>query len=134
MFGKSARGHRTIRDVQDAVDDVYVLGLRESTRPEAWSLVFMAGEDDPDLDSYCIVVDPGQATTYGGVTRCAIDEQTPPVLRLGFTSEAAETLGLPADTTLTLDIGADSLALLRRGLHRVLTSGHPGDLPAALSL
>ena len=139
MTPPPAVGYKTVRDVQDATDDVYVLGLREFARPDSWSLLFMAGEPDADPDddlgSYCLVVDPGQATMYGGVTACSIE--TPAsghVLRLKLTAEASETLDLPAESALSLELTPAGLELLRRGLRRVLTSGRPVDTPDVLSV
>ena len=134
--------NRTIRDVQDSNDDIYVLGLRENTLPNSWSLLFMEAEEDSDgdeLDSYCIVVDPGQATSYGGVVSCEIQptpELSPAhhILRLRLTTEAATELEIPTDTTLALELDDNGLALLRRGLRRVLTSGRHADIPATLAV
>jgi len=56
-----------------------------------WSLLFMEGYDDDE--PYCLVVDPGQATHYGGVREHAVDDGR---LRLMLTDEAAQTLSMPA--------------------------------------
>ena len=82
---------------------------------EAWSLLLMefgddevdADEDDDEqerddgMDTYCLVVDPGQATHYGGVIECEI---TGTELRLVLTEEAARTLGMPRHTRFVLDL------------------------------
>jgi len=69
---------------------------------QSWSLLFMEADDDPDmlgagdgLDSYCLVVDPGQRTYYGGILEC---ELLGDALRLKLTPEAAETLELHQET------------------------------------
>ncbi len=43
-----------------------------------------------------------------------------------LTEEAAQTLGMPVDTTFVLEMTAQQVDLLRRGLARVLTSGRAG--------
>ncbi|MFC4110731.1 Imm10 family immunity protein [Micromonospora zhanjiangensis] len=130
---------------EDASDG-YVIGLRESTRADSWSLLFMAAldedldeedldDEDPDDesdfedDTYCLVVDPGQATHYGGVRECHVTDRQ---LRLALTPDAANTLGLPTNVTFELDLPDHQLAMLRQGLVRVLTSGHPEARPAIL--
>ncbi|WP_406076818.1 hypothetical protein [Micromonospora sp. NBC_00858] len=91
-------------------DFVYVIGLRESTDPESWSLLFMEPDDEDleeaddedleeaDLGTYCLLVDPGQATHHGGVIECEITETR---LRLKLTTEAARDLAMPTDVTFT---------------------------------
>ena len=95
--------------------------------------------DDSELDSYCLVVDPGQATSYGGVISCEIRPAAGlspihHVLHLRLTAEAATELEMPTDTTLALELDDNRLALLRRGLRRVLTSGSQADIPATLAV
>jgi hypothetical protein len=127
-----------IRDVGEDDSDVYVIGLRETAAPGSWSLLFMEcyDADDPQeidlgMDTYCLVVDPGQATHYGGVRECELDGQR---LRLTLTQEAAETLGMPLDTSFALDITPQQVDLLGRGLARVLTSGRQDAVPERLHI
>jgi hypothetical protein len=75
------------------------------------------------------VVDPGQATHYGGVIECEI---TSTELRLVLTEDAASTLGMPQHTHFILDLPPHQLELLARGLQRVLTSGRADALPQLL--
>ena len=117
----------TFSDVQTDDSSTFVIGLRENATAHAKSLILFQAEDDPDqqdsdlgMDTYCLVVEPGQATTYGGVLEC---ELQPKALRLRLTEDAAGVLGIPADTTFPLSVDAAQLDELRRGLYRVLTSG-----------
>jgi immunity protein 10 of polymorphic toxin system len=126
-----------LRDAgEDDSDGVYVIGVRESGDPEAWSLLFMECDEedaDPDLgmDSYCLVVDPGQVTCYGGVRECEVLGDR---LRLLLTEEAAATLGMPTEARFRLEMPADVLGMLRNGLTRVLVSGNPDSIPTRLAM
>lgn len=124
-----------LRDAGEADDEVYVIGVRESTDPKAWSLLFMecSPEDEEDeqevdlgMDSYCLVVDPGQATYYGGIVECEI---TGNELSLVMTEDAASTLGMRRHTRFVLDLPNDKREMLGRGLQRVLTSGRADAIP-----
>src|SRR6185436_4563776 len=95
--GQVGRVPPVLRDAGEDDSEVYVIGVRESTDPQSWSLLLMEfdedennenneDEDDEDdeeevddelerddgMDTYCLVVDPGQATYYGGVIECEI--------------------------------------------------------------
>jgi hypothetical protein len=127
-----------IRDVGEDDSDGYVIGLREAAAPGSWSLLFMGcyDADDPQeidlgMDTYCLVVDPGQATHYGGVRECELDGER---LRLTLTEEAAETLRMPVDTSFALDLTPQQVDLLGRGLARVLTSGRQDAVPERLHI
>ena len=124
-----------LRDAGEADDEVYVVGVRESTDPQAWSLLFMecSPEDEEDeqevglgMDTYCLVVDPGQATFYGGIVEC---EVTATELSLVLTEEAASTLGVPPHVRFVLDLPIGKREMLGRGLRRVLTSGRADAVP-----
>lgn len=90
-------------------------------------------EQDVDLgmDTYCLVVEPGQATYYGGVRECELVDDR---LRLLLTEEAAATLGMPTETSFRLELPPDQLIILRRGLARALNSGRPDSIPTRLAL
>ena len=95
-----------IRDVGEDDSGVYMIGLHETAAPDSWSLLFMECYDAEDpqeiglgMDTYCLVVDPGQATHYGGVRECELDGER---LRLMLTEQAAQTLGMPRDTSVAL--------------------------------
>jgi hypothetical protein len=129
---------RTVRDVQEDDGDVYVLGLRESTLPGAWSLLFMPAEDEPDeqdvdldMDTYCTVSDPGQATHYGGILECEFAEES---LRLRLGKEAASTLGLAEREIWEFQVSAEQMQMARAGLRRVLTSGRSDERPTLRGL
>lgn len=119
--------------------DLYVLGIRESAEEaESWSLLFMECTDAEDeqeielgMDTYCLVVDPGQATTYGGVLECQVTGNR---LHLLITDEAAEELGVPARLEFTLRLDEAHLTMVRSGLRRVLASGRPDAVPSLLEL
>jgi hypothetical protein len=111
----------------------YVIGIRETDAPDSWSLLFMECQDADDpqafmqgMDTYCLVVDPGQYTQYGGVKECELDSER---IRLKLTEEAAKNLGMPVDTSIALLLTAEQVDLIRQGLVRVLTSGRPDALP-----
>jgi hypothetical protein len=129
---------RVLRDAGEDDGDVYVVGVRETTDPESWSLLFMECYDADDeqevelgMDTYCLVVDPGQATHYGGVRECAVRDRE---LRLVLKQDAAAALGLPVEQRFVLDLPAHQLELLGRGLRRVLTSGRRDAVPGRLDV
>lgn len=131
-----------LRDAGEDDSEVYVVGVRESLDDDSWSLLFMEfdqseyedddpQDDDPQdiddgMDTYCLVVDPGQATHYGGVRECELDGQR---LRLVLTEQAAQTLGMPVEVSFGLEMSPAQVDVLRRGLARVLTSGRTDALP-----
>ncbi len=123
----------TLTDVRTDDSTTFVIGVRENTTPQAWGLAIFESEADPDdqdlglgMDSYCLVVEPAHATTYGGVLECELRDTS---LRLRLTSSAAGDLGLPADTTFPLKVDPAQLSTLRLGLRRVFTSGRPNSQP-----
>ena len=130
-----------LRDAGEDDSEVYVIGVRESTDPQSWSLLLMefdeedaddAGDElerDDGMDTYCLVVDPGQATYYGGVIECEIAGTE---LRLVLSADAASTLGMPQRTQFILDLPPHQREMLSRGLQRVLTSGRAGAVPQLL--
>lgn len=129
---------QALRDAVEDDGDVYVVGVRETTDPESWSLMFMECYDAEDeqeialgMDTYCLVVDPGQATHYGGVRECEVAGTR---LRLVLTEDAAATLGMPSDTCFDLALSSQQLDLLGRGLRRVLTSGRAETIPRRLQV
>ena len=122
-----------VRDVGEHDSEVYVVGIRESPDPDSWSLLFMTCYDAEDpqevdlgMDTYCLVVDPGQATHYGGVRECEPHDGR---LRLILTEEAATSLGMAVDTSFALDVPPQRIDLPGRGLARVLTSGRADAVP-----
>ena len=128
-----------LEDAGEDDDEVYVIGLRQSADDsESWSLMFMECYDSEDeqeiaqgMDTYCLVVDPGQATAYGGVLEC---ELTSNRLRLLLSDETAQSLRIPTQLDFALALQEDQLAMVRRGLGRVLTSGRPDAVPVCLGL
>jgi hypothetical protein len=127
-----------LRDAGEDDGDVYVVGVRESTDSEAWSLLFieccdLSNEQDIALgmDTYCLVVSPGQATHYGGVREC---ELTNGELRLLLSEDAAATLEMPPTARFVLELPSHQHELLRRGLRRVLNSGRADAIPQRLRL
>jgi hypothetical protein len=127
-----------VSDVGEDDSDVYMVGIRETDAPDSWSLLFIECNDAEDpqeidlgMDTYCLVVDPGQATCYGGVRECELDGGR---LRLTLTEEAAGKLGMPVGTSFALDLTPPQVDLLGRGLARVLTSGRADAVPQRLSV
>lgn len=127
----------TLRDVGEDTTDGYVIGVRETTDPSAWSLLFMeaAWEDEQDedlgFDTYCLVIDPGQRTSYGGVRECVLAEGQ---LLLMLTPEVAERLEVPAILSFVLDMPESLQQTLRHGLRRVFTSGNPSQIPERVAV
>jgi hypothetical protein len=128
----------TLTDVQTDDSDIFVIGIRENVTARAWSLVLMESEMDSEeqdidlgMNTYCLVVEPEHATVYGGVLDCELQATS---LRLRLTAAAADELGMPADATFPLALGREQLAVLRRGLRRVLTSGPPGTHPRLIGV
>jgi len=127
-----------IGDVGEDDTDVYMIGIRESDATDSWSLIFTEPYDAEDpqeialgMDTYCLVVDPGQGTHYGGVRECELGSER---LRLTLTPEAAGNLGMPVDTSFALELTPQQVDMLGRGLARVLTSGRASEVPQRLSV
>jgi hypothetical protein len=140
--GQVGRVPPVLRDAGEDDGEVYVIGVRESTDPQSWSLLLMEFDDEDDeedaddelerddgMDTYCLVVDPGQATYYGGVLECEIAGTE---LRLVLSADAASTLDMPQRTQFILDLPPDQREMLGRGLQRVLTSGRADAVPQLL--
>ncbi len=79
------------------------------------------------LDSYCVSISAGPSH-YGGIQSCVLRGRS---LELGFSTDAAEALGL--DPRLVLDLRVDDARLeeIRHGLKRVLAGA---DAPSTLVL
>ena len=125
-----------IRDVGEDGGDIYAAEIREGPDPDAWSLTFIEcqeADDEQDvelgMDTYCLVVDPGQATYYGGVRECELRGGQ---LHLILTEQAAAKLGMPVETRFELELTHQQSEALSRGLERVLTSGRTDDIPDQL--
>ncbi|MFD6826765.1 Imm10 family immunity protein [Streptomyces sp. NPDC060085] len=81
------------------------------------------------MDTYCLVVDPGQRTCYGGVVEClAVNSE----LRLVLTEEAADALKVPPNLSFTLRLPVEELAILKAALSKILTSGRSDAIPEHL--
>jgi len=122
----ATNARRWVPDVlRDAGEDdtvVYTVGVRASLDPESWSLIFMECYDAEDeqnislgMDTYCLVVGPGQWTVYGGVVECELSDDR---LILRLTERAAEKLRTPAEMGfgLALDL---SLSMVLDGIRRI---------------
>jgi hypothetical protein len=126
-----------LRNAGEDDDNVYVVGVQESLDdPESWALLFMECYDADDeqnislgMDTYCLVVEPGQWTAYGGVLECELSDDR---LTLRLTERAAEKLGTPTDVSFGLALDSTKLEVLRRGLRRVLSSGRANAVPHRL--
>jgi hypothetical protein len=136
--GSERQAPGVLRDAGVDAGEVYVVGVRESADPASWSLVFMEPYDAEDedeiamgMDTYCLVVDPGQATFYGGVIECAITDDR---LYLLLSEPAAEALGTPTQLEFTLVLSSEQLEILRSGLARVLRSGRSDAVPRRLDV
>jgi hypothetical protein len=83
------------------------------------------------MDTYCLVVDPWQAAAYGGVLECELTDDR---LRLVLSQRTAQALRTPPRLEFTLALQEEQLAMVARGLARVLTSGRPDAVPLSLHL
>ncbi|SMB94218.1 Imm10 family immunity protein [Deinococcus hopiensis] len=85
-------------------------------------------EDDPDSDTYCLVLD-GAATHYGGVRTCLLSGHS---LVLRLDDEAAGALGIDS-FEIELDLAEEERAVLRSGLARLFWGDRlePGELVLA---
>jgi hypothetical protein len=127
----------TLSHVAEHSDDgAYAIGASEHA--DGSGRVITVQLDDPDeqavaqrFDTYCVVLDPGQHTTYGGITECVIDGHT---LRIRLAPDAARTLRVPANLRFRLALNDAQLALLRAGLRRTLSAGHPDARPTRLEV
>jgi hypothetical protein len=82
------------------------------------------------MDTYCLVVEPGQRTVYGGVLECELSDDR---LILRLTERAAERLGTPTEMGFRLALDSAKLEVLQRGLLKVLTSGRANAVPQRLA-
>lgn len=129
----------TLRHAGEAdTGGVYVVGVSEHADGAGRVITFQLDLDEPDeqdvghgFDTYCMVLDPGRHTIYRGITECVIEDQT---LRLRLSPDAADDLRVDQDLGFHLDLDTDQLALLRAGLHRVLSAGRPDARPSLLRL
>ena len=133
MNGNDASLHlpSTIRQAAEDDSEVYLLGLRAERHPGSWSLLFFEAIEEDDygesgMDTYCLVIAPGQMSYYGGVREW---ELTDGRLRLLLTRDAAEELGLSPEIVFALELVEEQRHLLERGLTRVLTSGRADQIP-----
>ncbi|MDX6285617.1 MAG: hypothetical protein QOG53_1102 [Frankiales bacterium] len=105
--------------------NTFNLGIAESIdQPESF-IAFMCpldgqyDEQDVQLgmDTYCIVTGEQVGTYYGGVLAWRIETG---LLHLALTEEASNELRLPRQSTFSLEVGKDDIALLNTALERVL--------------
>lgn len=128
-----------LADAGEDDGDVYVLGLRQSAdEVEPGSVMFMECYDADDeqeivlgMDTCCLVVDPGQATDYGGVLECVVADGHP---RLVLAAETAKAVGTATELDFALAVEQEQIQMIRRGLIRVLTSGRRDAIPTHLEL
>lgn len=97
------------------------------TRTLELQKALQADEEDPDSDTYCLVIN-GSATHYGGLSRCQL---TRDLLRLRFDEQAAAALGTDG-LDITLDLTDADRTLLRIHLQQLFTGDR--NVPADLSL
>jgi Immunity protein 10 len=115
---------------ESEAENVYVVGMSEHPGGEGRVITFQVDlEDSDEDDTYCVVLDPGQHTVYGGITECVIEDGT---LRLSLSPEAADELGVEPHLRFHLTLDRDQLALVSAGLRRVLTAGRPDARPHLL--
>ncbi|MFI6129521.1 Imm10 family immunity protein [Micromonospora sp. NPDC051141] len=78
------------------------------------------------MDTYCVVVDPGQLTSYGQVRGCKVLDD---FLTLSLSETGSEDLNLPQEVGFPLRMAPQALIAVKAGLRRVLTSGRRSALP-----
>jgi Immunity protein 10 len=124
----------TVEENQDAV----VVGLAEHDGGDGACLIFQCSPTPPStsdiatgLDTYCLLAQDG-AIHYGGVTHAVLE---PGRLTLKLTDEAARELGVEdATNTVTLSIPPRETGRLADGLRRILTYGHPTQMPELIGI
>jgi hypothetical protein len=83
------------------------------------------------MDTYCLVTEPNYSVAYGGVLECELSARH---LRLVLTSDTARDLDLPEEMSFALALSRDQLAMVSRGLDKVLRSGRLNATPYNLTL
>lgn len=129
---------RCVGVAEDPELECLSVGVAEDDQGEGMSLIFQCelsdtGEEDdePDLDSYCLVT-PDQCAAYGAVDEVTLDGRT---LRIVVSRDALDELELAdPEIEVLLDVDDDSVEHMRTGLRRVLTSGPPEARPAIIGL
>jgi hypothetical protein len=129
----------TLRDVaKDEVNGVFIVTASEQPEGGGRCITFqidaegaVADDDTDGFDTYCVVLDPGQHTVYGGVSECVVDDGQ---LSIRFTEGAAHTLGQGRILRCELALDESQLATLRYGLRRTLDAGRPDARPARLEV
>ncbi|MDP9863279.1 MULTISPECIES: Imm10 family immunity protein [Streptosporangium] len=132
-------GTMVVRTVgRDDGPELIVLGMAEHEDGTGNALIFMVSTEEPDkqeaeadMDTYCIVREDQAGTTYGGVTHCEIASGR---LTLHFTEEAAKELHVEPVLRADLQIGDESVELLRSSLRKILLSGCHDQHPYRMQL
>ncbi|MFF8848105.1 Imm10 family immunity protein [Streptomyces sp. NPDC015127] len=83
------------------------------------------------MDTYCVVVEPGQRCYYGGIVECVASGRE---VRLVFTSEAAEALEVETHCVFSLDVPDSEMEVARSGLREILSSGRPDSIPLRIDI
>jgi Immunity protein 10 len=106
-------------------DDVYLIATSESPDGSGRGITIQTNPDYPDEESepYCITLEPGHATRYGGIANYTIAGDQ---LNLQLTPAAARELRVDPNLTFDLAVDDQQLAALRAGLQRTL-SAHPSS-------
>jgi hypothetical protein len=122
-----------LRDAGEADDEVYLVGIRESTDPQAWSLLFMEckaeDEEEQEVDLAWTPTASLSTPARPPITAVSASVRSPAELRLVLTEDAASTLEMPRHTRFVVDLSPDKRDMLGRGSRRVLTSGRADALP-----
>lgn len=98
-------------------DELYVLGASELANGEGRAFTLQLPLDENDDDGYCLTLEPGHGTHYGGISRYQIDNEH---LRFELDPDASTALRVPPVLDFQLSISAEEASLLRNGLSRVL--------------
>ena len=119
-------------------DNVYAITASEHPDGSGRSITVEINLDDPTeeelrygMDTYSIWLEPPFASHWGGIAECVIADRT---LLLRLTAAAADFLNVRPLFQFHLALDNDQLALLRRGLRRVLSAGRTDQRPARLEL
>jgi hypothetical protein len=119
-------------------DGVYAITASEHPDSSGRSITVEINLDDPTeeelrnrMDTYSIWLEPPFTSHWGGIAECVIADRT---LQLRLTADAADSLSVGPLFQFHLSLDNDQLALLRRGLRRVLSAGRADQWPSRLEL
>jgi hypothetical protein len=109
---------RTLRHVAEHTTSggVYLIAGGENPDGSGRAITVQTDPDRTD-EPYCITLEPGHATDYGGIAEWEVNARR---LHIRLTPAAAHEMGVPPDLTFDLALDDRELTILRAGLQRTL--------------